>query len=511
MKGDSPRSPLRYVGLAVILVWLGALGWYFYTQVPFFSPAPPTAAAVRLDDREEWMGLYQQDRKIGYNHSTLVRQGDQYLIQDNMVLRIQLMGQNQETRVNLSGQLGADYSLRTFRLEAFSDFMDLKAEGRVAGNVLKITAWTAGQEIAQDLPLAQVPVLYTSWVLGERLKQAGLKPGLSLTLPAFEPLTRQTLPVSLKVESEEQLQFAGQSRRTFKVRETFQGQEQFFWVTPEGEVLKEWHASGLSAVRETEEQALHQGWDQAGAVDLITALMVKSNTAIIKPREVSYLRAKLIGIKLDGLALNSDRQKLSGNVLEITQETGLPASGYRLPWSAGLSDGAKDIAPNLAADASIQSNNPEIQTAARQAAGGAQDAAGVARALCGWVAENVKDSMVVSIPSALEVLQKKRGACKEHAVLYAALARSLGLPARIASGVVYSEAQLIDGFYYHAWVEVYLAGPDGQGGRWVAVDPTFNQFPADATHIRLVEGGLDKMLALMGVVGQLKIEVENYR
>jgi hypothetical protein len=511
MKNDSQRSPLRYVGLAVILAWVGALGYYLYTQVPFFSSPPPAAAALKLEDRDEWMGLYQQDRKIGYNHATLKRQGDQYLVQDDMVLRVMLMGKDQETRVSLSGKLGLDFSLRSFRLEALSDFMDLRAEGRVAGNLLKMTAWTAGQEVNQDLPLAQTPVLYTSWVFGERLKQAGIKPGLSLTLPVFEPLTRQTLPVSLQVESEEPIQIAGKSNRTFKVRETFQGQEQFFWVTAGGEVLKEWHASGLSAVRETEDQALHQGWDRAGSVDLITALMVKSNTAIIKPREVSYLRARLLGIKLDNLALVSDRQKLSGEVLEVTREAGIPAQGYRLPLAASFPDRAKDFAPDLAADASVQSDNPEIQAAAREAAGGAEDAAAAARALCEWVSNEVKDSMVVSIPSALEVLQKKRGACKEHAVLYAALARALGLPARIASGVVYSEAQLIEGFYYHAWVEVYLAGPDGENGRWVAVDPTFNQFPADATHLRLVQGGLDQMMALMGVVGQLKIEVESYR
>jgi len=511
MKNDSQRGALRYVGLAVILVWFGALGYYLFTQVPSFSSPPPAAATLKLDDRDEWMGLYQQDRKIGYNHSTLKRQGDQYLVQDDMVLRVMLMGKDQETRVNLSGKLGLDFSLRSFRLEALSDFMDLRAEGRVAGHLLKMTAWTAGQEIAQDLPLQQAPVLYTSWVFGERLKQAGIKPGLSLTLPVFEPLTRQALPVSLQVLTAEPVTIAGRAIPAFKVRETFQGQEQFFWVTAAGEVLKEWHVSGLSAVRETEEQALHQGWDQAGAVDLITALMVKSNTAIIKPREVSYLRARLLGIKLDNLDLASDRQKISGQVVEITREEGLPARGYRLPWAKTFPNRGPEFAPELKADASIQSDNPEIQAAAREAAGGAEDATAAARALCGWVASEVKDSMVVSIPSALEVLQKRRGACKEHAVLYAALARALGLPARIASGVVYSEAQLIDGFYYHAWVEVFLAGPDGQAGRWVAVDPTFNQFPADATHLRLVVGGLDKMLALMGVVGQLKIEVENYR
>ena len=513
MKTDSQRLPLRYLGLAILLIWLVALGYYFRTQVPVFSPSPPANAGLRVEDREEWMGLYQQGRKIGYNHSVWRRQGEEYLLQDELVLRIKLMGEKQETRVKLEGRLKPDFSLQSFRLEAFSDFMDLRAQGEVQGNLLKVSAFSAGQEIKQDLPLAQRPVLYTTWVFAERLKQAGLKPGLSLSLPVFEPLTRQTLPVTLAVEAEESVDALGKKIKAFKVRESFQGQEQFFWVTAEGEVLKEWHASGLSAVRETEEQALRKGWDQAGGVDfggvdLIAALMVRSNTAILDPRQVSYLRLRLKGISLKGLDLASDRQKVRGDVVEVTRESEeVAARGYPLPWR----DDAGEMAPYLEADASVQSDHPQIREAAREAAGSARDAFGAAMRLNRWVAEEVKDSMVMSIPSALEVLQKKRGACKEHAVLYTAMARSLGIPARIASGIVYSEAQLIDGFYYHAWVEVYLAGPQGEGGRWVAVDPTFNQFPADATHVRLVEGGLDQMLSLLSVVGQLEVEVESYQ
>ena len=43
-------------------------------------------------------------------------------------------------------------------------------------------------------------------------------------------------------------------------------------------------------------------------------------------------------------------------------------------------------------------------------------------------------------------------------------------------------------FSYHAWPEVYVAGPPGRG-LWIPVDPTLNQFPADATHVRLTRGG----------------------
>jgi hypothetical protein len=67
-----------------------------------------------------------------------------------------------------------------------------------------------------------------------------------------------------------------------------------------------------------------------------------------------------------------------------------------------------------------------------------------------------------------------------------------------------------EGFYYHAWAEVWLGGSDGSGS-WVAVDPTFKQFPADATHIKLKEGELGDMIQLMQVIGKLRVEVEDYR
>jgi len=46
-------------------------------------------------------------------------------------------------------------------------------------------------------------------------------------------------------------------------------------------------------------------------------------------------------------------------------------------------------------------------------------------------------------------------------------------------------------------------------GRWVAVDPTFGQFPADAEHLRFVYGGLARQAELLRLMGTLKIDVLN--
>ena len=55
-------------------------------------------------------------------------------------------------------------------------------------------------------------------------------------------------------------------------------------------------------------------------------------------------------------------------------------------------------------------------------------------------------------------------------------------------------------FYYHAWPEIWLE-------RWVAVDPTFGQFPADASHLRFTIGGLARQTDLLRLVGALHIDV----
>ena len=107
----------------------------------------------------------------------------------------------------------------------------------------------------------------------------------------------------------------------------------------------------------------------------------------------------------------------------------------------------------------------------------------------------------VSLPSALEVLRTRVGDCNEHTALYVALARAAGVPARIAVGLVY----LRGAFYYHAWAEVYVETAPGRG-RWLAVDPTLNQFPADLTHIRLARGGLERQAAITSMIGRVQIE-----
>ena len=124
----------------------------------------------------------------------------------------------------------------------------------------------------------------------------------------------------------------------------------------------------------------------------------------------------------------------------------------------------------------------------------------VAERINRWVHDSLAKEITVSIPNAVQVLRSRRGDCNEHTQLFTALARAAGIPTRIATGLAYVDGK----FYYHAWPEIRLRD-------WVAVDPTFGQFPADAAHLRFVRGGLTRQGELLRLVGNLRLEVLDAR
>jgi len=168
--------------------------------------------------------------------------------------------------------------------------------------------------------------------------------------------------------------------------------------------------------------------------------------------------------------------------------------------------GDPEAARYLAPEPFIESDAPEILAEAEIAVRGVSGNRARAERLTRYVNGLLEKKPTISLPSAREVLRTKVGDCNEHTVLYVAMARALGMPARISVGLVFVRGA----FYYHAWPEVYVAEEGNAGGGrglWLPVDPTFNEFPADATHLRLARGGLDKQTVILPLIGRLKITV----
>jgi transglutaminase-like putative cysteine protease len=185
--------------------------------------------------------------------------------------------------------------------------------------------------------------------------------------------------------------------------------------------------------------------------------------------------------------LDQDRQSLTNDILTVSRET-LPAN-----------DGTACTGPEeeLASTPYIQASNQMIRDRAAAIAGDTDRPMEMVRRLTGWVYDNLEKRPVLGIPDARTTLETRIGDCNEHAALFAALARSLGIPTRVAAGVTFHQGA----FYYHAWNEACI------GDRWISLDTTKNQLPADLTHLKFFNGETRELVRIGALIGRLGIEI----
>jgi transglutaminase-like putative cysteine protease len=82
--------------------------------------------------------------------------------------------------------------------------------------------------------------------------------------------------------------------------------------------------------------------------------------------------------------------------------------------------------------------------------------------------------------TAVEAFEKGQGVCQDHAHIFIACCRSIGLPARYVSGYLFTKDGSL--LQTHAWADVYLTN-----GGWQSFDVS-NGILAGETHVRLAIG-----------------------
>jgi hypothetical protein len=142
----------------------------------------------------------------------------------------------------------------------------------------------------------------------------------------------------------------------------------------------------------------------------------------------------------------------------------------------------EQFAPFLQPNEIAQCDAEAVRTIAREVIGDETDAWACAKTLLDWVDANLQQVRSEPRPiSALEVLDQGRGDCTEHAILFSALAQSVGIPTKLVLGLVHTE----DGYAYHAWNEVYV-------GEWVQMDASWGLHTRGAGHLQLASGPVSR-------------------
>jgi hypothetical protein len=479
------RKVFNVAGFGVILIWLVSMT--VLVKKSYFRPAP---VALTLDgedfslgEGERWMAVFQGDEKIGYVRTLVEGRSDGYSVFESAVLNLRAGGVVHRVSTKLFGHLNRDTSLRSFVFVIDSGLVRFEAKGRVQGSQLLVKTGFGGDTRESKVLLQERTLLSPG--LWPRLLEKGLIVGARYRFSLFDPSIMAENSVEMEVLAREEVDLDGVRWDTYKVRSTFSGLEMLTWVDENGIPLIEEGLMGFRLVRTTADKA-RLGITAEPNMDVTEAASIPSDKVLEDPSGLHYLRIQLEGISLEGLDLNSGRQRLKGTILEIEHEPAGPTD-----MDTGI-----DLAPFSEAGLFIQSDHPDIKAQADRLVARADGNESKVRRILNWVHETIDKRGTVSVPNALETLRMKAGDCNEHAVLFAALCRAAGIPTKVSAGLVYTRNR----FYYHAWNEVFL-------GHWLAVDALMGQMPADVTHIRFVEGDLSRQADMVRVMGKLKLRV----
>jgi hypothetical protein len=450
-----------------------------------------SVSRTTIKPTETWLGVYLAQEKIGYSvsKSQIIPNGFQFVSRAKMSLK--MMEQGAEVNSNFTCTTDTALVLKSFDMDFVSQGRSFSSQGKVIDSKLEVTIKSGGETKTTVITVPEK--LYPADIIGNIVVYQGLAPGKKYEFKIYEPTVMNVVDAQVVIEKKEKIQVKNHEYEAWKLNVSMLGLSSTTWIDSTGETIKEESPPGIVMIQEPPQEALAKESSEA-TLDVLSLFSIRVDSIISDPRKVSYLKIEMKNIDTTNLSLSDEAQKvLSVNpiVLEIKSEP-KPVEKISLP----IKGENEFLKPSLC----IQSDNPKIKEKALAIIKGSKDGGEAAEKLASWVFNNLKKRATASLPSAVDVLATLEGDCNEHSVLFAALARAVGIPTKIAVGVVY-----LDGaFYYHAWNKVYL-------GKWVSVDPTFGQFPADATHIKFQEGELEEQAKVLKIVGTVKIEIKEFR
>jgi hypothetical protein len=498
------------------------------------TSVPAAASPEQKPEREIWEVHCIASGRVGYTYTAeypAARDGQPLVrIESVSLLRVLRSGEPMESRIALSSLETPAGGLLEFTCRMGPDRRgsgdpaepgSMVTEGRVVGERLEMKVTTKDKTTTTSIPWSADNGGF--FAAEQSLRRQPMKPGEQRTVRGFMPMDNQVTVTELVARDYQPVQLLDGTRQLLRVdgetKLAGQSIRTASWCDRAGEILKG-HADMLDMedYRTTKEAALAESGPPK--VDVIGKVAVPVDRVLAQPHDTKRVRYR---VRLEGgdpagafvVGPTQQVRSIDAHTAEIivtkaeapkskAQDLRPKAEGVGLGSSVlGLgSDPPQpgDREPNNF----IQSDNPKIVAAACKAAGDIKDpwqaAVALERATRALI---TKPDYSQGFASAAEVIETGTGDCTEHAVLLAALARARGIPARVATGLIYADRQ----FLYHMWTEVFV------DGRWIPLDGTLARGGIGAAHLKLSHSNLQGasafscMLPVAQIAGRLKIEI----
>ena len=337
--------------------------------------------------------------------------------------------------------------------------------------------------------------------------------GLTVSHPVFDPATLEyyatgvtvtgdstfVIPDSV-VKTDTGYQVARtDTLRAWRVALVQHGVPTHAWYDVNGFPVRSWTGGGLTFERTAFEfandglKALSDSAHPPAGLPTLPATAGPADSALAAGN-VGW-RVILPGAQYSDLQGAGPMQSFTGDTLALT----------RIPF-APLRDPMRPLQPipmtdirfirTLRGEPRLSPDDSAVTALARRVVGTETSARFATASLVQWIHRNIvfiDDSAGGSWPTAAQVLARRRANAAGMAILFTALARRVGLPARPVAGLLVGRG----GVRLHTWAEAFI-------GDWVPVDPAFGQFPASPVHARLVVGATSHWAEYLPLAGALR-------
>ncbi|MBM4353316.1 MAG: transglutaminase domain-containing protein [Deltaproteobacteria bacterium] len=475
-------------------------------------PTPEELLAMgKAQVGERWYGIYVLGSKVGWQKDAWLEKDGLLCSDTEFILTMGFMGKTTSIGSHEVSCFSATppLNLVTFLQEKDEDGRKVRIEGKQeetrsedATKTTKADAWAAsnekelrfevdagGRKRSYTAPADSVLLLHmVPWAAVARMK-----PGDHVDSGTFDELTgkKRWEKITLKGTEEKALILRPVRLHRFRIQDET-GVDLDALVSGEGHVLEGTLGPSIRIVLEDRETARRKD---------VHMLDLYSTSFVPATGELDYamaVRVKRLKLSLTGKAAIS----LAENPRQKTIETGDNRVTLEVTACPARVRGAPPAGDHLKCDADIPCDLAEIKEQAEKIAAKKKGELDKARALTDWVHRRFKYTLGGGGGTGDMILQEKSGDCTEFSKGLLTLLRAVGIRSRLVSGIVPATQKPLS-FGYHAWVEAWI---DGRG--WVALDPTWGEFPVDAAHVIFdVEQGLQMATHLGGLEMEI-LEVE---
>ena len=329
-------------------------------------------------------------------------------------------------------------------------------------------------EIAADAPVSTDAESF----LGVYVRKGTLKSEQVLTMTSLDVPGRKTSVEKLHYQGREDAKDAdGEDVSCWKFRQVHvaSGAETTLWLDGDGALVRLLAEGGVEIRRTTAARA--RKLPVKPAEYSITVPAAPTLERVFSADGLS------IDIRLQGDPNKKLPQFPSSPWSKVTSVSGDDASGWLIQAELSSYPGTGKSVPlpidpanferELEPTVLMPVKDPRLREAAAEVIGDETDARKAAHKLARFVyASLTKRSPDVAQASALEILEQRCGDCSEHALLFVALCRAAGIPARRCSGFVCIGSM----WGSHAWAEIWV-------GEWIGADPTTGEVGTGARYL----------------------------